>query len=1027
MGDVIVAVTRQDVLTWLEALEQIFRDNRERLTELDSAIGDADHGINMDRGFTAVQAEVAANAPAEIGSILQLVAAALIKTVGGASGPLYGTFFLRAAADCAGRQELVARDVVALFQAGIEGVRQRGKAAAGDKTMLDALLPAAAAMQKQLEAGADLSGILEAGVAAAEAGMLETIPMQARKGRASYLGPRSIGHQDPGATSAYLLLKTAANAWRPMIGIVVVSHSARLAEGVCELAAQVAQGKVRLAAAGGTSDAAHPIGTDAFKVLQAIESVYSDDGVVVFTDLGSAVLSAETAFDMLSGERRMRVRLSAAPVVEGAVAAASLAAAGANLDEVLQGATASQTPQSAAGFEVPHVERLVTVSAPLGLHARPAAQLIRLARHFQARITIENLTRPAGPFDAGSIHGLLSLGARQGHRLAIRAEGPEARTAVSESASFLEALREGAAPAARAATAATPAGGDLCGIPASAGIAIGPLVSLRAPAVPAAAGIAADPELEEQRLLEAIRAAQAETRALHAWTKANAGEAEAGIFDAQLLFLEDSALAGAALRMIVEERALAEHCWHQAAERVAAEMDSLDDPYLRARASDVRDVAARVLRRLSGLTAAAATMREPSVVTAHDLTPSEAGAFDPALVLGVCLETSSASAHSVILVRAMGIPAVVGMGPGIGAIPDGTPVAVDGDRGAVWVAPGAERMAELEDRRTQWLAARSAAQAQRHRPAATRDGVRIHVFANLSHDTEILHALDGGADGVGVLRTEFLFLGRAEAPDENEQAAVYQTIAVALGEKPLVIRTLDVGGDKPLPYVETGQEANPFLGWRGIRLTLDRRDLLRTQLRAILRAAAGHSVEVLFPMISTLAELREAKAVLAAVEAELAREGARFGRVKVGVMIEVPSAVAVAEQLAREAESFSIGTNDLVQYLMAADRTNARVAPIADPFQPAVLRIVQQAVAAARQAGIGVTLCGELAADLLATPLLLGLGLRGFSVSPPLIPPLKRAIAGWSLAEAEAIAGEAMSLETSDAVRSFLRERASAS
>ena len=371
-----------------------------------------------------------------------------------------------------------------------------------------------------------------------------------------------------------------------------------------------------------------------------------------------------------------------------------------------------------------------------------------------------------------------------------------------------------------------------------------------------------------------------------------------------------------------------------------------------------------------------------------------------------------------ILARAVGIPAVVGLGPGLGALQDGAEVALDGGRGSVRIAPEADERRSLEAARASWLAARQAAMAERARPARTRDGRPIRVYANISSVAEAAEALDYGAEGVGVLRTEFLFLGRETAPGEEEQAEAYAAIAAVMGGRPLTVRTLDVGGDKSLPYIEIGEEANPFLGWRGIRLTLGRRDLLRTQLRAILRASAGRNVEVLFPMISSAEELCEAAAALREAASELAREGVAFRPdVKAGAMIEVPSAVAVAGQLARHAAFFSIGTNDLVQYAMAADRTNARVAAIADPFQPAVLQLIRQVVEAARQGGIGAALCGELAADTLATPLLIGLGLEEFSVSPPLVPELKRAIAAVSVPEAEALAREVLELESSRAVR----------
>jgi phosphocarrier protein FPr len=427
------------------------------------------------------------------------------------------------------------------------------------------------------------------------------------------------------------------------------------------------------------------------------------------------------------------------------------------------------------------------------------------------------------------------------------------------------------------------------------------------------------------------------------------------------------------------------------------------------------------MRRLTGQASAARVLREPAVLSAHDLTPSEVKDFDPAMVLALCLEAASASAHSVILARAMGIPVVAGLGPGISALADGTIVAVDGEQGTVWISPDAARVEALEVRRREWLAARRAAESERHRPAATRDGRRIRVFANISGIPEAAEAVARGAEGVGVLRTEFLFLGRAAAPGEEEQLAAYRAIAESLGGRPLTVRTLDIGGDKRLPYVEIGEEANPFLGWRGIRVMLSRRDLFRTQLRAILRAGAAQPVELLLPMIASLDELRQSKALVGEAEAGLEREGLPFRKnIRIGVMIEVPAAVAIADQLAREASFFSIGSNDLIQYVMAADRSNSRVAPMADPFQPAVLRMIRQTIEAGRAAGIDVALCGELAADPVATPLLLGLGLEEFSVSAPLIPGVKRAISSWSAAEAEDVAREALAMDSSQSVRRLL-------
>ena len=745
-----------------------------------------------------------------------------------------------------------------------------------------------------------------------------------------------------------------------MIGIVVVSHSAKLAEGVCDLARQVGQGRVRIAAAGGTTDPENPIGTDAFQVLQAIESVYSEEGVLVFMDLGSALLSAGVALEMLGGERSARVELCAAPLVEGAVAAASLAAAGAGLAEIaleaqnaLAGKVGQRPPQPPAEDTGASEEALVQLTNPLGLHARPAAQVVRLARRYRARVTLDNV-------EASSINAVLGLGARQGRQLRVRAQGAEAREALAALVDFIQSGCGDLAPAKPVAQAG--------GIAASAGIAIGPLVKLRPAAVPIAPRAIENPEAERRRLIAAIDGAQEETRALYEWSKAHIGADEAGIFDAQSLFLEDPELLGAVSRMVMQGQVSAESAWQAETTRLADRLAALDDPYLRARAADVADVAARVLRRLTGTGGKGApsghSATEPAILSAHDLTPSEVKDFDPAMVLGLCLEAASASAHSVILARAMGIPVVAGLGPGMSALADGTIVAVDGEQGTVWISPDADRVAALEARRREWLAARRAAELERHRPAATRDGRRIRVFANISGIPEAAEAVACGAEGVGVLRTEFLFLGRAAAPGEEEQLAAYSAIAESLDGRPLTVRALDIGGDKRLPYVEIGEEANPFLGWRGIRVMLSRRDLFRTQLRAILRAGAAQPVELLLPMIATLDELRETKAMVGEAEAELEREGLPFRKnIRTGVMIEVPAAVAVADQLAREASFFSIGSNDLIQYVMAADRTNSRVAPIADPFQPAVLRMIRQTIEAGRGAGIGVALCGELAAD----------------------------------------------------------------
>ncbi|MBS1873762.1 MAG: phosphoenolpyruvate--protein phosphotransferase [Acidobacteria bacterium] len=791
-----------------------------------------------------------------------------------------------------------------------------------------------------------------------------------------------------------------------MIGLVIVSHSARLAEGVSELAWQAAQGHVRIAAAGGTGDQTNPIGTDAFRVQQAIESVDDGDGVLVLMDLGSAILSAETALEFLDDGLRARVRLCPAPLVEGAVAAASVASAGGGIDEAAaeaERALSGKSTQLAPAPAPPTLEgdqRIVELRNPLGLHARPAARFIRLARGFDARLTVENLARP-GAADGRSLNALLGLAARGGARLRLTAQGPQSREALTALAAFIDS---GCGDRPEEAPGSAPkrphAEGSLAGIPASAGFAVGPLARFRAAAAHTPTPHSGDPSTEWTRLDQTLAAIRDESPAASDPT---------GILEAQALFLEDPALIERARQAIYDDGLDAPSAWSVASEAAADELRAMDDPYLSARAADLRDAAGRVVRRLTGAASAGFQLSRPSIVAAYDLLPSEVEKLDTALTLGLCLESGSASAHSAILARARGIPAIAGLGPALAALREGSIVAMDGERGLIEPSPDAAARLDFERRREAWLASRQSALRDRSAPALTRDGHRVTILANLSRENEAPEALDYGAEGVGVLRTEFLYLNRPSAPTEQEQFAAYRAIATALGQRPLVIRTLDIGGDKGVPYIDIGAEANPFLGWRGVRVTLGRRDLFETQLSAILRAAEGHPVEVLLPMIATLDELREARSIVRALS------GGRD--IPVGVMIETPAAVAIAPELARESSRLSIGANDLVQYVMAADRTNSRVSPIADYFQPAVLRAIAAVAEAGREAGIPTDVCGEMAADPVAVPLLIGLGVGELSMSPRLIPEAKRAVRRCSLAEAKSLARAALQSGTVDDVR----------
>jgi len=824
-----------------------------------------------------------------------------------------------------------------------------------------------------------------------------------------------------------------------MVGIVLVSHSATLASGLEELINQMVQGQVPLASAGGIDDPENPIGTDAFKVQAAIESVYSDDGVVVLMDLGSALLSAETALEFLSPEQQEKVYLCPAPLVEGALAAAVQASVGGSAEQVMaeaQGALAAKIEQIGGALPEPPaavspqqageiVELTLTVENPLGLHARPAARFVSAANRYPSTdIRVLKGDRLA---NAKSINQVATLGVRQGDTITVRASGPDAEGALAA----LKTLADDnfgdrelePAPAAVGRIVQAAADNQLAGIPASPGVAVGPAAQFRArlPQVETLTGC--DPAAEWKRLQAAISAASDELQAVIARMTRQAGANEAAIFEAHDLLLKDPDLLDSVRQRLDTQQINAEAAWLQVIEETADRFRALEDAYQRARAADVLDVGRRVLDRLAGGLPAEFVLSEPSIVVAVDLNPSDTARLDPALVLGICTELGGATSHSAILARALGIPAVVGVEGAAAALPEGALIGLDGSQGLIWPRPDEAEIRELSGRREAWLDEQQRQKEVGREPAVTADGLRVEIGANIGGPNDVPVALEYGAEGVGLLRTEFLFLQRETPPTEDEQYEVYRTIAELMGERLVIVRTLDIGGDKPVPFVDLDPEDNPFLGLRGIRLCLAYPDLFRTQIRAILRASAAGNFKLMFPMVGLVEEFRAARAVVDRVQQELLEAGVPFDEaMEIGIMVEVPSAVAVADQLAGEVDFFSIGTNDLTQYVMAADRGNARVADLADALQPAVLRMIHQTVEQAHDHGIWVGMCGELAGNPLATPLLVGLGLDELSMSAPQIPAVKEVIRGLADSQAEAIARRALELDSAGAVAAYLGE-----
>jgi multiphosphoryl transfer protein len=833
-----------------------------------------------------------------------------------------------------------------------------------------------------------------------------------------------------------------------VVGIVIVSHSKQLALGVRELAVQMVRRKVALAVAAGIDDPENPLGTDVMEVHSAISSVYSDSGVLVLMDLGSALMSAEMALEFLPEEQRANIYLCEAPLVEGTLAAAVAVASGKNIQEVIKearGALASKAmqlgledgsiplplddeedddPQESLSTDEQTKEIQVTVRNHLGLHARPAAQFVATAGRFQSQIKVQNLTRHSPPVRGDSINLVTTLGVRQGHELLISATGIDAVEALAALQSLVNdnfgeddnRPQWQLIPKKKATLPRSQ--GELQGISASPGVSIAPAFLYRSPTLKLQQYNVENVEQEWQRLQIAIIHAEEELEALRLRTASKIGNDEAAIFHAHLLYLRDPALLEALEERIFQEHLNAEAAWQSVVGQIANAYRSLEDTYLQARVADVVDVEQRVLRLLVGTMVTSLELPYPAILVATDLTPSDTAGFDPNKVLGICTTSGSSTSHSAIIARTLGIPAVVGLGAEMLNLADGVLLALDGETGKVWVEPEPAVLNALQAKRDAWQVTQQQALTTAHKPAVTSDGRRIIVVANIGGIADAQVAVDLGAEGVGLLRTEFLYLDRKSAPSEEEQFVFYQNIADVLGSRPLIIRTLDVGGDKPLPYLGLRTETNPFLGWRGIRFSLDYPDLFKTQLRAILRASFGHKIKIMFPMISTLQEVQAAKAILALVKNELRQAGVIFDEtMQVGIMIEVPSSVAIAEQLAAEVDFFSIGTNDLSQYVMACDRTNPRVASLADGFHPAVLRMVQEAVEAAHQGGIWVGLCGELAADPLAVPILLGLGLDEISLNPQAIPTLKQAISQLSVKQAQAIVRVALRQDSAVKVR----------
>jgi phosphocarrier protein FPr len=659
----------------------------------------------------------------------------------------------------------------------------------------------------------------------------------------------------------------------------------------------------------------------------------------------------------------------------------------------------------------------VVIAGSSGLHARPATFLVDVAKGFAADVRVRHKDKVANGKSLGS---LLALGAEAGTSLALLARGPDQEAALAALREAVEAgLGEGEEEAGAAGGPGVgysgwePAGPGtpVLGLPASGGLAIGPLWHLKRRRL-VVERTARDPAVEERRLRGALESARVELSHLYEEVKAKSGAGRASIFRAHEAFLDDPDLVAAALGAI-RAGASAGWAWRDVIGARVADLEKVDDALLAARAVDLGDVGDRVLRFLASSDDELPQLPDhPVLLVADDLTPSDTAAIDPARVVGFATAAGGPTSHTAIIARALGIPAAVGAGPALLAVTEGEPAVLDGFTGTLWVGLADADLGSAERARQDLEAVRAEEYRSRYEPALTTDGRRVLVVANVSQPGEAATAVDAGAEGVGLLRTEFLFLGRDAPPDEEEQYQVLAGMVAALGGLPLVVRTLDIGGDKDVPYLELPAEDNPFLGVRGVRLCLARPDLFLPQLRAVYRASMLGPVEIMFPMVARLEDLEGALEY-----AEKARVEVGAEPIDTGIMIEVPSAVALAPELARRVQFFSVGTNDLTQYVLAMDRLHPALAAQADALHPAVLRMIHQVVEAAEGAGIWVGVCGGVAGEPEGALILAGLGVTELSVSIPSVAAVKARLRRVSHQAAAELAQRALRCATAAEVR----------
>lgn len=566
----------------------------------------------------------------------------------------------------------------------------------------------------------------------------------------------------------------------------------------------------------------------------------------------------------------------------------------------------------------------------------------------------------------------------------------------------------------------------LNGIAASSGIAIAKAYRLVEPDLSFDRKTVENAEQEVERFQSALAESKGELEVIRDNAHKELGADKAAIFDAHLLVLSDPELISPIEDKIKTDKVNAESALKETADMFITMFEQMDNEYMKERAADIRDVTKRVLSHLLGVQIANPSMiAEEVIIIAEDLTPSDTAQLNRQFVKGFTTDIGGRTSHSAIMARSMEIPAVVGTKESTKQIKNGDLVIVDGLKGLVHINPTPEAIAEykeehrkFEDQKAEWA-------KLVNEKSVTADGHHVELAANIGTPKDLKGVVENGGEGIGLYRTEFLYMGRDQLPTEEEQFESYKAVLEGMGGKPVVVRTLDIGGDKELPYLNLPKEMNPFLGFRAIRLCLEEQDMFRTQLRALLRASTYGNLKIMFPMIATLDEFRQGKAILEAEKQKLISEGSQVAdNIEIGIMVEIPSTAVMAEQFAKEVDFFSVGTNDLIQYTMAADRMNERVSYLYQPYNPAILRLVKMVIDAAHKEGKWAGMCGEMAGDETAIPLLLGLGLDEFSMSATSILKARSQISHLNKKDMEALAEKALHMNTAEEVVQAVKEAA---